>query len=51
MCNVMVRYFKRIYKIQGNEIQSIYEQADPSRSEKSELSRSEMDQEYWIRHS
>ena len=38
MCNVMVSYFKRNQKVQRNERQSIYEQADPSRWEKSDKS-------------
>ena len=40
MCNVMVRYFKRYYKVQRNEIQSRSERADPSRLEQEDQSMS-----------
>ena len=40
MCNSMVSHFKRNEKIQRNEIQSRYEQADPSISEQADHSTS-----------
>ena len=38
MCNVMVSYFKRNYKVNRNKRKSISDRADPSRSEQADQS-------------